>query len=449
MRRENINFRTSMRSSKSLYVIGLLVPLYSLSVRFFVEWSWFKILPLVFLGAIVLKRSVIYRPKRDIFNVAVLLIFYMFVITFFSYIDNYTNGRFLYAIAHGQEPARTYGHMIIQFFVVVGLVVNFFLLTFLVKTQREVGLFINGFLVGNFVSVVFGCIQFVSGTGKYHVHGRMNGLGGEPRHFAAFLSLALIIILANYLSKNPLRIRGTRLMVPVFLMGLFLSFSTSAWLGFTVAIVALLILSKRMKRAHKICAVIIILIFPVLLASETVQAALQLRLFERMKSLDYFLYFAPKDALVIKLLAEEWWILLFGAGAGGTDSYVIAPGFIGSVSETILKAGVMQQILHGNISVSPSPSSFAIKYIGEYGLVGVLVLLFFIKKILRKVANTPYARIITYISIAVLVASIPISIYMIYSYFIILAVFYAFAYHHTRTGGMTTGYRSSHSQNFV
>ena len=187
--------------------LGALLPLYSLSGVFYVEWSLFKILPLLLIPGALLSQG--HRLRLPEVGSAAVLLLYAFTITLLHYFGN-LNGPFDYAITHGQNPSRTYTHMIVQLGMLFGAVLNVFLLRHFVRTQRDVERFVNGFINGNILSVVFGVVQFSMGVATYQMHGRVNGLGNEPRHFGSFLVLALIVIIANTLASRVIRIPNVK-----------------------------------------------------------------------------------------------------------------------------------------------------------------------------------------------------------------------------------------------
>jgi len=425
----------SKESNRLIYMLGFLIPLYSLSIRFFVEWSWYKLIPFIFLVIIFTKRRRKCPPRKDIFQLATVLICYMFVITLCNYFSNMELGRFFYAVEAGQYYLRTYGHMIVQFVVIVAALLQFFLSPYLIRSKKDVDAFVNGFIGGNIFSVMFGVIQYAAYGLDMHykwlnlVGGsfRMSGLGGEPRHFGAFISLALLILIVNNLSNRPIMIKNTLVKGGILTGGLFFSLSTSAWLAFLGGISIISLLTLDLKRVGQIIAISFCLI-ALLAFNNNFKTLVHERLFSRMESLNYLLYFVPKDGIALKLISNNAVVCLLGTGSGGSDFHVMNHTFLDSIPDVILRAGITKSVYEGRVSNSLSPSSFFIKYWVEYGVVGIILLLMFIGLVIRKIRTTLYNRFVLLISFAVLVASIPSSMLLVYVYFSLLSVFYGFYY---------------------
>jgi len=431
------------KSNRLIYMLGFLIPLYSLSIRFLVEWSWYKLIPFIFLVIIFVKRRRKCPLRKDIFQLVAFLIGYMFVTTLYTYLFNIESGRFFYAVEVGQYYLRTYGHMIVQFVVIVAALLQFFLSPYLIKSKKDVDAFVNGFIGGNIINVMFGVIQYAVYRLDMHykwlnlVGGSflMSGLGGEPRHFGAFISLALLILIVNNLSNRPIMIKNTLVKGGILTGGLFFSLSTSAWLGFLGGISIISLLTLDLKRVGQIIAISFCLI-ALLAFNNNFKTLVHERLFSRMESLNYLLYFAPKDGIALKLISNNAVVCLLGTGSGGSDFHVMNPTFLDSVPDVILRAGIIRSVCEGKVGNSLSPSSFFIKYWVEYGVIGIILLLMFVGFVIRKIRTTLYNRFVLLISVAVLVASIPSSMLFVYVYFSLLSVFYGFYYQQSSMAGI-------------
>ena len=428
---------TPKESNRLIYMLGFLIPLYSLSISFFVEWSWYKLIPFIFLVLIFTKRRRKCSPRKDIFQLATVLICYMLVITSYNYFLNMESGRFYYAVEAGQYYLRTYGHMIVQFVVIVAALLQLFLSPYLIKSKKDVDAFVNGFIGGNIISVMAGVVQYA----LYRLAGyssgifRMSGLGGEPRHFGAFLLLAFFILLVNYLSKKPITIKNTWVKGGILAVGLFFSLSTSAYLGFLGGILVIFLFTVNLKRVGKIIA-IFLFIFILSMCSNNFRQIMNDRLLRRMESLNYTLYFVPKDGIALKLISDNLRVCLLGTGSGGSDFYVMNYSFLDSVTDVILKAGIIRSVYEGKVGDSLSPSSFFIKYWVEYGIIGIILLLMFVGLVIKKIRTIPlYNRFVFLTSFAVLVASIPSSMLLVYVYLSLLSVLYGFYYQQSLMAG--------------
>lgn len=424
------------KPNRLIYMLGFLIPLYSLSIRFFVEWSWYKLIPFIFLVIIFTKRRRKCPPRKDIFQLAAVLISYMLVVTLYNYFLNIESGRFFYAVEAGQYYLRTYGYMIVQFVVIVAALLQFFFSPYLIKSKKDVNAFVNGFIGGNIISVIFGVIQYAAYRlnmpyewlnivgGSF----RMSGLSGEPRHFGAFISLALLILIANNLSNRPIMIKNTLVKGGILAGGLFFSLSTSAWLGFLVSILIISLFTLNLRRI--LCIIVIsFALIALLIFSNNFNKIMHDRLFSRMESLNGLLYFVPKDGIALKLISDNLRVCLLGTGSGGSDFYVMNYSFLDNVPDVILRAGIIRSVYEGEVGDSLSPSSFFIKYWVEYGVIGIILLLMFVGLVIKKIRTIPlYNRFVLLTSVAVLVASIPSSMLFVYVYFSLLSILYGFYY---------------------
>ncbi len=64
----------------------------------------------------------------------------------------------------------------------------------------------------------------------------------------------------------------------------------------------------------------------------------QSRIANRLQSINEFLYYAPKDGLVVNLLVNNPKVFICGSGAGGTDYYVMRTVFLSTVNSLITRA---------------------------------------------------------------------------------------------------------------
>ncbi len=440
---KNKEFAPKPSNRIAIYVLGFFIPLYSLSIRLFVEWSWYKLLPFILIVIILVRRRKRCAPRKDIFQWAVILIYFMFAITVVNYLSNIQSGRFHYAIDIGQHYLRAYGHMAIQFVMIVACLLQLFLWPYLIKSKNDVDAFIRGFINGNIISVLFGIIQYaahrldiswgwlnicyvMSPVGKVF---RMSGLGGEPKQFGAFLVLGLLIILTNYLSNKPIAIKKALIKTGILITGLLLSFSTSAWLGFTFACMAIIVLTLNARRLTIVVG--IVLCFAGLNFSEKIKQAIDDRLLNRMQSFETFLSYAPKDALALYLAKDNLFIALLGTGAGGMHYHVMNTVFLEDVPYAIRRAGIISVVYKDEATVSMSPGSFVIKHLTEYGVIGVILWIIAVWNIVKRIRTTRYGRFAMLLSISVLVAAVPTSSMFVFSYFSLLTLLYGYYYNQT------------------
>lgn len=390
-------------------VLGFLIPLYSLSTVILVEWSVYKLAPILILIWVIVRHGRLAKANSGAHTVAWLLLVYMMTITAVVYGIHLTQGNFLRASLIGGDYVRVFGHMPIQF-VTMSIVILFLPI---IKSVRQSNVsfcrFVNGFLYGVMFSSVFAFAMFFLANvgigvsenffiGYYETkYERLAGLSGEPRHFGALLVLAIMLILVDdrhWLNKKKWH---NALYLLIFGLALVGTKSTSAWMGFAVSITVWFFLqnknSLQMPKVslslNKILAVFSIGLF-VLVIGLNNYTLIDERLLSRISTIDAAFYFVPKDALAFDYLASNPVYLLFGAGAGGLDYLIMDPNFVDSIMSSV---AVTTQVLSlkGDLSFTSAltPSSFLMRWVSYFGLVGLGILIILFRQMIKGTNGLP------------------------------------------------------------
>lgn len=410
-------------------VAAFSLPLYSLSANLGIQLSTYKILPFVVFVIAIFNM----RYKTAITPPALLSVLLMYVVlnTLLNYIGN-INYEFDYAIDNGWNIFRVYSHMPIQLILLIFSLMQFFALPYIVKQRFNYNSFISGFINGNLfsLSIGFGFLSLawlgIDIVSTNYLDGdvqRLSGLGGEPRHFSALIVLALAIMLSDK-DNHILCVKRRKIKMFVLLFGLLLSLSTSSIIALVLVLVSMfLIRGINMKKTLQV--ILALTSFAILWSSELVEL-LNRRILDRMVDIDTFLYFAPKDALALYFLKDNFESLLFGVGSGGITFHTMQVSFLNSVgNDLVLNTEIMQNVYRGEIAGSLSPSSFSIKFIAEHGLVGFILLTLFFRGVVRTMKNTPYYSFSTALSLAVLAISFVASALVVYIYVTTISILYA------------------------
>lgn len=305
--------------------------------------------------------------------------------------------------------------MIIQMIFMVVTISQIFYFKVLIFDEKDVSRLLNGFIDGNILSIAIGFIQYLLHSvnllpdyfinEQYYDYSanlfRISGLGGEPKQFAAFALLALFIILANDLTNNSIFIKNRNWKKASLLLGIFFSYSTSAWIASGLGLILVAVVSRNIKQLRVILVLTLIaIILPI--ASKTVFEVVDARLLSRIDTIEKLMSFAPKDSLALYLLKSDWLLALFGVGAGGMHYHIIDGAFLASVPESITKAGIVQAFYYENQGMSSfTASSFILNFTVEYGLIGLFLMMLFIIQTIKSVDPT-YRKFIIFLSLTVL-----------------------------------------------
>ena len=411
-----------MVNYKLIYIIGFLLPLYSLSLRIGVEISLYKILPLVsIIVSILYLRNI--KFYSGVLKYCLVLFLLFTLVTSIHYYIIYDNGFMHNAVRDGLTIAKAYYHMPTQLLAVTLLISNFFMMPNLINNEFSLNKFINGFIDGNIFSVIVGfLLVFMSYIGVnidlIHVYqNRLSGLGGEPRHFSSLLVLSMMILVFNRRAEI-LTISNQTVKKAVLFFGIFFSLSTSSWIGFIIMILYYLITSGVKKFVSGIIVVAVINSIAYISSPDVFNE----RLIDRISNgYSQFVYYAPKDGLTLDLLTSNPISFIFGSGAGGSDYYITNTGVLENADNKIKNTLIIQAVINGERQATLSASSFIIRFVGDFGIFGLFLLVVLVLRLRRMINNSGAHKLYTDLSYTMFFAALVMSAISFHIYIILIS----------------------------
>jgi len=413
-----------MINYKTIYIIGFLLPLYSLSLRIGIEISLYKILPLMSIILSIFNfRNIKLHSSFLKYILPLILLFAL--VTSINYYIIYDSGFIHNSIADGLTPAKAYFNMPTQLLASILLISNLFMMPNLINNEFSLNKFINGFIDGNIFSVIVGVLLvFMSNIvvnapfDLIHIYpDRLSGLGGEPRHFSSLLVLSIMILLFNRRVKI-LTISNQSTKKAVLFFGIFFSLSTSSWIGFIIMILYYLISSGVKKFVLGITVVAVINSIAYISSPDVFNE----RLVDRISNgYDQFIYYAPKDGLTLDLLTSNPISFIFGSGAGGADYYITSTGILENADDKIKNTRIIQAAINGEREASLSASSFIIRFAGDFGIFGLFLLAVLVLRLRGVINNSGARKLYTDLSYTMFFAATVMSAISFYMYIILIS----------------------------
>jgi voltage-gated potassium channel Kch len=314
---------------------AFLLPFFSISFGLFgFQFSFFKIIPFV----VIFYSLRSGKLSIEAFYVAlyfslVFIVSYSYIIVTQSYQDLMMFGR--------PWHRAVFGPVVQAFSFFCAIVLPFFIIN---KDQRRIPRVVRGYILGCLALVAIGFIQLLSYSlelpwfkhwflvdafGRKVDYGlalramsqgayRMSSLGGEPRHFGAFLTLAIMLMI--WMKNEGLGSIGITkltwwLALTILLSGIVLSYSSSAVLALVIGL-AIYSFFYSFKLFFT-TTIISIFLYAVLSDVSLIQ-----KLTWKLQSIEYMLYAAPKDAFALKAIFHNVWSFLFGYGINLAEYYV-------------------------------------------------------------------------------------------------------------------------------
>jgi hypothetical protein len=447
-------FQAGRNNRRFLFLLGFLLPFYSLSLGLFVQFSWFKIISLILVISILISKRPLYRPRKSLLTPVFLLLVYAALITVGSLMKYQAGGEVSRISSFGGDPNFLVRNMAVQYLHFALLITMPLLFTTFVRTRSEVTAAVSGYIAGNVANVFIGIYQSIAslgdlpflsywfavdsfnrvGEGLGHfttstglVFSRMAGLGGEPRHFAAFIAVAIVIIVTNGVSDNPLKISRPRLKLLILTFGLIGSVSVSAVLGLIAAAIvfgiyviqrhALVSVSGELRNRDerdflRVLLVMLLVLLGMVLLYQTnsgLRSVVYDNVYQRADTIDDLSRAAPRDALTYDLLAKNGYVLSVGAGAGGNVFY-------------ILERWAEEGHDPGN---NLAPSSFWIKFVAEYGLIGTGLLGWMLWVMVQRIRGSAYHRLAVLLPVTGIALAMFASLLAFSVLFMFLSILYA------------------------
>ena len=371
-----------------LWWCGFLFPLSGLVFSLGVTWSWTRLMP-----AILLMGLMVHGGRRVRYGWAVGLVVWAGVwTTAFTLLHPEGWTRVMEAADLGWGPGQTEYRHVAQMMVFSGNILACVFASQLVRTAADRTAGASGLVAGSVASVSVGIWQCLglpwlnlgvdasralNGNLAMREHltrydlgpievSRLYGLGGEPKHTAAFCVLAVALVLTRGDRKRALT---------VLLVGLALTFSTSGWVAM-LCIGGLMAVTSLKRRGHgqrlaRVAAVIAAIVAAVFLYDPGKgDVIVTSRMESRLANRDTALKHEPKEAAFYGLMMDRPELLLFGLGVGVADFWLL--DCVDDISR-FKKATV-------------TPTYTLSRTLAELGLVGVCLLGGLIASLVRRVS---------------------------------------------------------------
>lgn len=344
---------TALRDRNKFVFLGaFVIPFHAIAVDLGVLLTLDKCLALI---GFVLLATYPVRSGRQWHYLFYLMIGYMTALTLVIFVTGALDTSIRYAHGMGwgagqstfRLPVQLASQLIIWFFLPIGYALG--------RGSQAVG----GFLWGTICNAGIGFYQVLAAVkglpwlppdtltrlsgaegGQFQIQNsdlyRLSGLAGEPKHAAAGIVFALVLLLC-------LPVKGKTWKIPFLAVALLLTFSTSGWLVFAL-IYLLYLISRRKILQLSIAAGLVFLVSMATQVSSTTAFIVQTRIAQRIADPEFF---EPKDAAIVEIAEHNPQLFLTGAGAGGSDFFVmrsIKTSMLeknGTVSATYLLTGTL------------------------------------------------------------------------------------------------------------
>ncbi len=295
-----------------------------------------------------------------------------------------------YTILHRYEDSRVLGlgfsqtelKMPVQLIGFATQLLAFWIIPSRAVSRDDVAAGIRGLTLGCLVSIGVGiALRMTTGMGVLgrpagarfslgsSTVSRLGGLSGEPKHLGALLIVTIAVLVALYAFgdlKN--RVRNIAPVLFILLIGLFLTYSTSAWVAGALVVSLQLGLgllwkgSKKTRRRRGTVVIALTLSAALATQSSFVQDVLESRITDRLVSEESSKLDESKDSLVWDIYADRPYLAVLGLGMGGTDLEAV-PYFLKDPKYSA----------HHLYSRTPTPSTNGIRLLGDIGLIGLLL----------------------------------------------------------------------------
>ncbi|MGM0574764.1 MAG: hypothetical protein ACQEXJ_03415 [Myxococcota bacterium] len=235
-----------------LFLCGALLPTIIPRLQVGIGLDWHKLVGPMALGLFLLRRNP--ARVRGVTRPFGWLLGYALVVSLVWMVLEYqVLERYRFAQAMGLGPGQSTWKMPVQFGSFVMMSMALFVIPLRARNANDALAGITGFVFGCLASVGIGILLLVTTghgtvlTGQryiaFDVGGvdvvRLGGLGGEPKMLGASLAVLIPLALAASLFAGPATYRRYWKVALVALVGLFLTYSTSAWVAALIGVVAL------------------------------------------------------------------------------------------------------------------------------------------------------------------------------------------------------------------
>lgn len=385
------------RNDQFLYLAGFLVPFIGLGFSFFTNIYWaLYIFPLALVTIVVQrKRDITWRDIAGRESLALFLA-YVFYITLIRAVLDYTatSPRYLKAAAYGWGIAQSTYRYPVQFLSFVFAWGALFVGFWFVRERRDVLAVIKGYVDANVLNALVGLYQIAAYRWRLPwpsqildpagrsvdilasrmsvrmtgitLH-RLSGFGGEPKHTASSLALAIVLVLClKIFAPNIALIRHSKYKLLIMFLALFFTFSTSGWVSILCVGAYLLVsvvLHGKLQTLGYIVFVFgtVLAIVSFLGGGDVLQDVYRLRIVERLSGgLDEIAQEEARDPALIRYALDNPLDMILGHGTGGIDFWLMETEYL----ETWVTTR----------SSTVTPSYLPTRLLGDIGVVGLLLL---------------------------------------------------------------------------
>lgn len=357
-----------------LFGVGLLLPLMMPQIQAGVGIFWYKVLgPLACLIALVRGAGGGLRSSRvSVFGWVLaysIVLSAIWMVLEFNYLHRY---RLAAAMEMGGGVAQYEWKMPVQLVGFIAQALILFVVPLCARSLRDAKAASTGLFAGVATSVVVGLLHVVAfGSGTFNTPeetavlilesgslNRIGGLSGEPKLLGSVLAVVAVYFFSRVVFSSGRAGRRDLYAFALSSLGLFLTYSTSAWVAAALGVVAATLLALRRVSASRFVSLLTLMGVALLLLSSigvvavTVQSRIVDRLFGDSGELS-----KQKDMYVFDAFADQPLNSVFGFGLGGADFAVIP----------------YVEWLHLQYKRTPTPGVTGVRMLGDLGIAGMLL----------------------------------------------------------------------------
>ena len=385
----------AVKKTRFLWLCAFLLPLSGFSVFVGVQFSWIRALPvLLALGLLASRRPLTFRNRRANRWILTFCLYATFLFIWASFVSSNTKEMITLAKALGWGRFQTDLRPMVQLVGIASTLLTPVLFAASAKTGSERNAVIRGFVIGCLASVLFGGYQVAAvmfglpwpdaGELGATVQGSMGmretlqefsisldtsiprlfGLGGEPKHTAAFSLLGIVVLLRDT-DRSRFSPRFRALAIGILSLGVLLTFSTSGWVGLVVCLFFVYLRrtstvgKKSPSRVWVTIPVMVVIIAVFLIPSGYRDMIANERLRDRLSGGTTTILSAEvKDGAMLEYAVRHPVDMIFGKGPGCIDFFLIP-----LVSSTVLRS-----------DSTITPTYMLTRMLGDYGVIGLLLL---------------------------------------------------------------------------
>ena len=407
-----INTKNQIKGfNQFLTTSAFLLPFFGLSFLLFgFQISFIKLTPLFILFLYLFQNN--WKFPKDIKN----FFFYLIGLTIISYLICILNGNFTNVIQNYNRPTlNAYVNPFVQSIFFLTSISQIWLID--KKSIINSISVLKAYIYGSYFLTIFGYLIFFLNriniiVFKYHFIGyqinydetnigeqaalyRMNSLGGEPKHFAAIISLSIFLQL--YLRSKELKLKYITdkvgdLFLVLAIVSLFWSYSANI-----IPIFLISILFYFFRNNKKLFIKIIVLILATLALVINFEIKGFIEMFNKISSLEMINYALPRENFAIRAIFDNFFSFFFGNGIGMMDLY--------HIKYYIYQKNIVYGIIDRSQDVIDNiiqPSLNISLLLGNGGIIGFYLITHALKKRIKSIYDKKAKTIIYTISLFML-----------------------------------------------